>query len=70
MLSRMLNPDRGAQVLEVPQTFTAKNWPFAAFLIFLGVVLAIPAWLMGNHLIAGLMFSIGLGVALVAAGGG
>lgn len=61
----MSTPDRGALVLEVPQTFSKKNWPFLVFLLFLGTVLAIPAWLMGNHAIAVALFSIGLGVAFV-----
>jgi len=57
--------DRGAVVLQVPQTFARSNWPFLVFLLFLGTVLAIPAWLMGNYGIAVALFSIGLGVAFL-----
>lgn len=59
----MSTSERGALVLEVPQTFSRKNWPFFVFLVFLGTVLAIPAWLMENHGIAVALFSLGLGVA-------
>jgi|APLak6261679142_1056127.scaffolds.fasta_scaffold00001_87 hypothetical protein len=48
----MPNDECGALLREFPQTFTFKNWPFMAFLLFLGSVLALPAWLMGNTLIA------------------
>lgn len=62
----MSTSERGALVLEVPQTFARSNWPFLVFLLFLGTVLAIPAWMMGNYGIAVALFSIGLGVAFVA----
>lgn len=61
----MSSSERGPLVLAVPQTFRRSNWPFLAFLLFLGAVLALPAWLMGNQLIAGLLLLLGVGVAFV-----
>lgn len=48
--------DRGALIREFPRTFSVKNWPFFAFLVFLGAVLATFAYVAGNVLAAVLLF--------------
>ena len=48
--------ERGALLREFPRTFSLKNWPFFAFLVFLGGVLATFAYVAGNMLAAVLLF--------------
>jgi hypothetical protein len=62
--------DRGAVLLAYPRTFALKNWPFFVFLLVLGLALATPAWLMGNHGIAVALLLLGFGVAALVALGG
>lgn len=47
--------ERGALLREFPRTFSVKNWPFFAFLLFLGGVLATFAYVAGNVTAAALL---------------
>lgn len=51
----MSNDERGALIREFPQQASGVDGKFMLFLAFLGCVLAIPAYLMGNLMIAALL---------------
>lgn len=60
----MSNDERGALIREFPQQASGVDGKFMLFLAFLGCVLAIPAYLMGNMLIAALLIGGALAVPI------